>query len=168
MPRARKILSNRDRMRRHVAHRRPALRISRTLCAVLCLSICLSSEAASAQRITLQLLNGKTAKPVTKAKVYISFSSDDQARKAIELTTDNQGEVQFDAALSMTFQVHQIGYATCDEQPFGSQPRAYSVDKVLTMGQVSANDCGSTRMRPEPGRLVFFVRDATWRERLKQ
>jgi hypothetical protein len=154
-------------MRRHEAQSTLALRLLRKLCAVLCLAIWPFCNVAPAQSITLQLLNGKNGKPITKVKVYISFSGD-QARKAIELATDHRGEVQFDAGASKTFQVHQVGYATCDEQPVGSQPRAYLVDKVLETGQVSANDCGSTRLQPEPGRLVFFVRHGTWGEWLKQ
>jgi len=154
-------------MGRNKAQSTLAPRLLRKLCAVLCLVIWPFCNVTSAQSITLQLLNGKNGKPITKAKVYISFS-DDQTRKAIELTTDHRGEVQFDAGGSKTFQVHQIGYATCDEQPVGSQPRTYPVDRILKMGQVSANDCSRARLQPEPGRLVFFVRHGTWGEWLKQ
>ena len=154
-------------MKRNVTQFMLALRLARKMCIVLCIFISLPSNVASAQSITLQLLNGKNGKPITKAKVYISLS-DDQTHNAIELTTDHRGEVQFDAGGSKTFQVHQIGYATCDEQPVGSQPRAYPVEKILEAGQVGANDCGNTRMQPEPGLLVFFVRHGTWGEWLKQ
>ena len=154
-------------MRRNEAQFTLALRLLLKQCAFLCLLIWPFCNVALAQSITLQLLNGKNGKPITKVKVYISFPGD-RVRKAIELTTDHRGKVQFDACGSKIFQVHQIGYATCDEQPVGSQPRAYPVDKIFETSQVSANDCGSTRVQSEPGRLVFFVRHGTWGEWLKQ
>ena len=95
--------------------------------------------------------------------MYISFP-DDQTRKSLVFTTDSRGELQFDANGFKTFRANQVGYATCDEHPRGTPPAAYPVDRVLSAGLVSANDCGSTRAQREPGRLVFFVRNGTWGE----
>ena len=120
-----------------------------------------SATAGMAQSITVQLLNGKNGKPIAKVSVYISFS-EDPARKTLHFTTDSRGEIQFAVNGSKTFQVNQIGYATCDEQPLGAQPRAYPIDRILDTGLVSANNCGHTRVQPEPGRLVFFLRHGTW------
>lgn len=126
---------------------------------------CLSSSATIAQSIIVQLLNGKNGKPIAKAKIDISF---DGTRNPLHFTTDSQGEVRFDADGSQSFEVHQIGYATCDEQPYGSKPRDYSIDGILKSGLISANNCGHIRVQRERGRLVFFVRHGTWTEWLKQ
>jgi hypothetical protein len=149
---------------------RPRLRaLAQQICyCAVWVAICVLSVAAGVtQSITMQLLNGKNGKPIAKVKVYISFP-DDPARQTLQFTTDSRGEIQFDVNGSKAFQVHQIGYGTCDEQAVGSQPRAYPIDKILDTGLVSANNCGHIRVQPERGRLVFFVRHGTWGEWLKQ
>lgn len=129
--------------------------------------ICLSSGAVAAQLITVQLLDGKSGKPIAKARVDISLG-DDKASHVLELTTNSQGEVQFEASGAQTFEVHQIGFASCDEQPPGSKPRDYMVEKIIEAGLVSANRCGRIRGERKKGLLLFFVRHGTWGEWLKQ
>jgi|SRR5580698_6455494 hypothetical protein len=136
-------------------------------CAVWMVFCVLTAAAGMAESITLQLLNGKNGKPIAKVKVYISFP-DDAAKKALQFMSDSRGEIQFEVKGLKTFQVHQIGYGTCDEQPVGSQPRAYPIDRILDTGLVGANNCGHMHVQPEPGRLVFFVRYGAWGEWLKQ
>lgn len=136
-------------------------------CILFWISTCLFSAAGAAQSIIVQVLNGKTGKGIGNAKVQISLG-DDAHRQTLELTTNAQGEIQFEANRSSTFQVHQVGFATCGEQPIGSQARDYPVDKILKTGLVTANECGRLIQEPRRGRLVFFVRHASWGERLKQ
>jgi hypothetical protein len=140
----------------------------RQLCFVALIAIYVFNAAATVtQTVTVQMLNGKNGRPIAKAKIYISFP-DEPARKTLQLTTDSRGEIQFEVNGSNTFQVHQIGYATCDEQPGGTQPRSYPIDTILNTGLVSANECGHIHVQPERGRLVFFVRHGTWAEWLKE
>jgi hypothetical protein len=145
---------------------RTVLSISR-LCFLFWISACLFCNIAAAQLITVQLLNGKNGKPIGNATVHISFR-DDANQKTLDLTTNSQGLIQFEANGSKTFQVHQIGFATCGEQPIGSQPRDYPIDRVLDAGLVSVNNCGHFIQEPKRGRLIFFVRHGTLGEWLKQ
>jgi len=41
----------------------------------------------------------------------------------------------------------------------------YSIDKILSTGIVSENDCGKNRVSPTPGVLVLYLRPMTFIEK---
>ena len=121
------------------------------------------SVTAYAQSVTVQLVNGSSGKPMAKVRVYIGF--DDLKEKApLDLTTDRLGEVHFDAHGARTFQVHPVGVVACGEQPKGIPYRDYSVQNTLRHGLVPRNTCGHLNTEPAGGRLLYFVRPASWWE----
>ncbi len=121
------------------------------------------SSAAFAEPIVVKLLNGKSGKPCHKVRVYIVFG-DPRNQHTLDLTTDREGEVRFEASEERTFQVRPIGEVPCDEQSVGASNRDYSVDDVLKKGTVTKNDCGHLAPEPIRGRLIYLVRPGTWLE----
>ena len=135
---------------------------------ILILSIAtLGLESASmAQEVVLQVINGKTNKPVTKAKLYVSFPPESN-RQPIQLSTNDSGQAMFDTGGATHFQVHPIALVTCGEQPPGAQPKNYAVDEITRSGLITTNDCGHSGREPLKGQLAFFVRPAGWWELFK-
>lgn len=80
--------------------------------------LCILSGHASCQTLVVQFMNGKSGKPIPKIRVYIGFD-DLKTRQSLDLTTNRQGEVQFDANGSKAFQVHPVGLVACGEQTKG-------------------------------------------------
>jgi hypothetical protein len=115
---------------------------------------------AAAQNVVVKLLDGQNRKPRLRFRVYIALG-DARAQPLLDLKTDRDGEVHFNAAGVATFQVRPVGVVACGEQPIGSPARDYSVADVLTHGIVTKNECGSFRPEPLRGQLIYFVRSAT-------
>jgi hypothetical protein len=95
--------------------------------------------------------------------VYIVLG-DPKHQHLLDLRTDRDGDVRFDPSEEKTFQARPIGEVACGEQPIGAPDRDYSVDKILSRGIVTANDCGHLSPEPIRGRLTYLVRTATWME----
>ena len=132
---------------------------------VFVLLLCVSS-CAGAEWIVIQIVNGKTNKPTSKAKIYVSFAPG-SGRQSIQLLTNDNGEASFDSGDLGLFQVHPIALVACGEQPVGSQPRNYSVDEIMKTGIRTENDCGHSGREPIRGHLLYFVRQAGWWELFK-
>jgi hypothetical protein len=45
---------------------------------------------------------------------------------------------------------------------------SYRIEKILESGVVAGNRCGKFRAEAKPGELIFFVRPASWLERMKR
>ena len=63
------------------------------------------------------------------------------------------------------------GYALC--QPHASDYSwlaimEFSTKRILEQGMVTVNTCGKSKVTPEPGSVVIFVRPLTWWEELKE
>ena len=116
--------------------------------------------AASAQSVTVRLLNGKNGKPQSKFRVYIVLG-DPKLQHVLDLMTDRNGDVRFDSSEEKTFQVRPIGEVACGEQPKGAPYQDFLISEVVSRGVVTVNNCG--RFSPEPirGRLTYMVRSAT-------
>ena len=125
------------------------------------------SVYARAQLVSVQFINGKNGKVVKKgARVWVYFDNG-KGRQILDLHTDSQGVVQFDAGGATTFQVSAVGFVPCGEQPIGVPARNYSVEDVLNHGLLTKNECGTVLSEPLRSRLVYFVRPATWWELFK-
>jgi hypothetical protein len=127
----------------------------------------LFGNTANAQWVTVQFLNGRNGKPIAKGgRVWVYFNNE-TGRHILDLHTDGQGEVQFDANGAKTFQVSPVGYIPCGEQPVGSSPRDYAIDEILKTGLLTKNDCGPIKAEPIRRRLLYFARRASWWELFK-
>jgi len=124
---------------------------------------CVLCGIASAQPVTVRLLNGKTGKPRSKVRVYIVLG-DPKQQRLLDLRTDGDGNVRFDSGEEKTFQVRPIGEIACGEQPIGASDRDYDVDTVVSSGIVTMNDCGHVSPKPIRGQLTYIARPATWWE----
>jgi hypothetical protein len=121
---------------------------------------------ALAQTVVVQIINGHSGKPMVKTRVYVGFD-DLKGRQPLDLTTNRDGEVQFESGGAHTFQVRVVGAVACGEQPVGSPWRSYSIAETLKIGLLTQNNCGHGNYEPLPGRLLYFVRRATWWELFK-
>lgn len=116
--------------------------------------------------VVVQFINGRSGKPIAKAKVYIGFDGL-KTEKSLALTTDSRGEVRFNTEGAKTFQVHPVALVACGEQPKGAPYRNYSIAEILQTGLVTLNDCGHEKAEPTRGRLIYFARPAGWWELFK-
>jgi hypothetical protein len=130
---------------------------------VLLLASCILSTNISAQSVVVQLLNGRNGKPLAKVRVYVGFD-DLKGRQPLDLTTNRQGEVQFETNGAKTFQVHPVGLVACGEQPIGAPYANYSIAETLKTGLLTQNDCGHGNYESQRGKLFYFARRATWWE----
>jgi len=130
------------------------------------LTVWILGNAGLGQPVTVQIVNGRNGKPMAKVRVYIGFD-DLRGRQPLDLTTNRQGEIQFEADGAQTFQVHPVGTVACGEQPIGAPYRNYSVAEVFKSGLLTQNDCGHGHYEPLRGRLLYFVRPARWWELFK-
>ena len=122
-------------------------------------AVCVLNSVASAQPIIVKVLNGKNRKPQSKIRVYIVLG-DPKAGHTLDLKTDREGAIQFEAGDIKTFQVRPVGEVACGEQPIGSPTRDYSVEETAKSGIVTANDCGHFTPEPIRGQLTYLVRPA--------
>jgi hypothetical protein len=134
--------------------------------AVILLTACIFSSHAIAQPIVVQVLNGRSGKPIAKARVYITFPYDAN-RKPLELFSNQQGEVRFESEESKFFEVRPMFLVACGDQPAGYPPMDYSIEETLRTGLVTQDSCGHSTESRQIGRLLYFVRPATWWEWLK-
>ncbi|MGH9542311.1 MAG: hypothetical protein ACRD2H_10555 [Terriglobales bacterium] len=125
-----------------------------------------SGVAGGQTTVVVQFMNGRSGKPLAKAKVYIGFD-DIRSEKPLVLTTDRQGKVEFETGAAKTFQVHPVALVACDGQPKGAPYPDYSIAEILRAGLVTRNDCGRAKAEPLRGRLLYFARPASWWELFK-
>ena len=125
------------------------------------------SSALAAQTVVVQLVNGRNDKAVGKGEaVHVVFNTG-AIRHLLNLHTNAQGEVEFDAQGATEFKVMPVEYAPCD-QPSSAVQAVYSVAEVTNDGLVTFNDCAQLSRQPVPGRLIYFVKpDSRW-ERTKK
>lgn len=133
---------------------------------VVALAALVPASGAAARRhetVTVQFVDGRNDKPLTKIKVYVGFGGL-KSTQPLVLVTDGHGELRFSPGRAETFQVHPVALVACGEQPKGVPYRDYSVATALRTGIVTPNSCGPARAERVPGRLVYFARPASWWE----
>ena len=137
-------------------------KVRRTLwCLTLLLlaTLSLSSASASGQHIAVQLLNGKTRRPLKGYKVYILLG-DPHMQHRLDLKTDRNGTVHFDTSGENTFQVRPVGTTSCSK-PTSTSDIDFSVAEVVAHGVVTPNDCGNVNPEPLRGQVTFLTRSAS-------
>lgn len=127
----------------------------------------LFSIPAAAQLVSVMFVNGRSGKPIKKGtRVWVYFN-DKRGRENFDLHTGNDGSVRFDVNGAGTFQVSAVGFIPCGEQPVGTPARDYPVSEILERGLLTKNECGNMVFEARQGRLIYFVRPASWWELFK-
>ncbi len=134
---------------------------------VLVLALCLLACVSVAQSVVVQLLNGRSGKPVRKGTVIHVAFPDETVHRLLGLHTGRLGEVEFDTEGAKDFQVGAVGYVSCREGSSEAQPEKYSVEEVLQKGAVGPNHCGQAVTQPQPGRLILYVKAAGLWDKVK-
>jgi len=131
------------------------------------LVLCISNTEATAQTVVVRLLNGRTGKPIPNNRMVVVLLRA-ATKQSIDLTTNQEGDVQFESVGVKGFQVLSLFQVGCGEQvPGGPQP-VYSVEEILKKGLITKNICGHLNTEPLRGKLLYFVRPAHWWELFKQ
>lgn len=123
-------------------------------------TLILPSAIASGQPVAVQLLNGKTRKPLKGYRVYILLG-DPRAQHRLDLKTDHDGRVHFDTSAEDTFQVRPVGTIACTKPATSPSDINFSVAEVIAHGVVTPNDCGSFDPEPLRGQVTFLTRSAS-------
>jgi hypothetical protein len=123
-------------------------------------SVILPCARASGQPIAVQLLNGKTRKPLKGYRVYILLG-DPRAQNRLDLKTDHEGKVHFEASSENTFQVRPVGTVACTKPTAASEDINFNVAEVIAHGVVTPNECGSFDPEPMRGQVTFLTRSAS-------
>jgi hypothetical protein len=117
-----------------------------------------SVPEAVANKIIVQLLNGKNGKPIKRESPNIWLGN---AKDPTNPQTDSKGEILLEIKLSGNY------YVDCRLR--GNRRAAmnvkYSLNEVVSKGIVTENDCGKSRVDPIPGRLVLYLRPMTFVEK---
>ncbi|PYV31779.1 MAG: hypothetical protein DMG22_15605 [Acidobacteria bacterium] len=148
--------------------------------------------ALHAQDIRIKVLDGRNGRLVTNECVYVYVGKNVDP---LEIPTNNDGMALLhltnrDSATSIQHgdgpacragvvdpivkYADTVGitsgsgrYMLCQRHQPGRLDLRFSVEKVLKSGDSTANVCGKIEASPNPGELIFFVRPATWWERMK-
>ncbi len=126
--------------------------------AVCVLTGSLLSHTAVAQSVIVQVMDGRSGKPVKNGTaVQIAFP-DETIHRMLRLHTDREGIVEFDAEGAKDLQVGAVGYVSCHEGHSDTTAEKFSVDQIVQDGLVGLNHCGQALAQPKPGRLLYFVK----------
>ena len=139
--------------------------------ALFCGPLCAGAQAgADAAALRIQLLDGRTGRPVTNHHLVIARKDGrplegNGAGKKGE-TTDGEGYAPIpntDVALDHVV-VNVDRHRPCSK----TEKREFSLVKVRASGVVSENSCRSRiTLFPQAGTLVFFVREETFIEKMR-
>jgi hypothetical protein len=141
--------------------------VSLVLCGVLCTPFYAGAQAAAdAAALRVQILNGKTGRPVTNQHLRM-FRKDGKAIDGKGETTDGEGYAAIpnvDAAIAEIF-IAVDTHLPCSK----TGKHDFSLAKVRVSGVVSENVCRPRiTMYPQAGTLIFYVRDETFIEKMRR
>jgi hypothetical protein len=137
--------------------------------ALIRLALVFLVHGAIAQTLRVQVLNGKTGKPVENEHVNLfrgegSFADLSGNTDVAGFVTDARGIISTSKidSTSRTVWVSVDWHRYCS----GAKP-VFTLSQIFSAGIVSANAC-KPRIRAvaEPGTLIFFVRDETFFEKM--
>jgi hypothetical protein len=145
----------------------------RAMATAFAMLLCVSLQAGAQDATTLrvQILNGRTGRPVTNVHLKLfrdshlhAFSGghDDKGE-----TTDGEGYApipNIDATVGNAFIAVDL-HRACSK----TDKHDFSLAKVRVAGVVSENSCKPRiSMYPQPGTLIFYVRDLTLLEKMRR
>ena len=142
----------------------------RTFACLGLLSITSAVGQTKPDHIELLVFNGKTGKPMANQRtlIFLESAPDSAAmRKAIAVYTDARGAARFPLLANHQpfLQVWVDQHTLCQNHP---NTNGYSIDKLLSSGLQTPNDCGSISISVHPGQIAVYARQGTWRERMAQ
>jgi hypothetical protein len=119
----------------------------------------------NAQRLRVQILNGKTGKPVANEHVNLFRPGEPAANWRIsEFNTDANGIFIFSQIDAKT---DSFTVAVDWHRPCAKSYSTFSLQDIVSKGFVSENTCKpKLRRSAEPGPLIVFVRDETFFEKM--
>jgi hypothetical protein len=127
-----------------------------------------STLATRAQTLRVEILNGKTGKPVANEHVNMFLGRDSGNlagnRDIGEFNTDADGifTVSQFAPATRSFDVYVNWHKPC-----ATKLTTFSLPEIFSKGIVSENSCNAKVGRTaEPGTLILFVRDETFFEKM--
>lgn len=143
----------------------------RNVLAITALLAAATSAAAQhdASQMRLQLLNGKTGKPVVRLKVGLWAEDGIAGHKPtliVKGVSDGEGFVAFPELPRMPQRVVVIpeAFLPCSK----TSVRSFSYAGIASTGIVSENSCRPRiSMYPQAGTLVFFIRPQTWLDHIR-
>ena len=126
--------------------------------------------AASAQTLRIQMLDGKTGRPVANEHVNLYRGSDSKDLTGNSFirnfVTDRDGVI---TTTDIDRDTKTVGVAVSWHRPCLKEFRWqwFSLSEVFSSGLVSENSCKPTveKVAP-PGTLIFFVREETFFEKM--
>ena len=140
--------------------------VSLVLCGVFCIPFYAGAQAAAdATALRVQILNGKTGRPVTNQHLRM-FRKDGKAIDGKGETTDGEG---YAAIPNVDVAIADIFIAVDAHLPCSKTGKHdFSLAKVRVSGVVSENVCRPRiTMYPQAGTLIFYVRDETFIEKMR-
>ena len=142
-------------------------RVAALLCMVC---FCASVHAQDAMTLRVQILNGKTGRPLVNQKIVLMTKTGPPAEAAQRLAsevTDGEGYAALPAVNDPAAAV--LVYVEAHQPCSKTAKRSFAPTKVRVTGIVSENSC-KTRisMYPQPGTLIFFVRPETFLEKMRR
>ena len=126
-----------------------------------------SAAQAPADTLRIQVLSGKTGRPVTNARILlwrsVKLDTLDGAKSNPGEFTDGEGYASIPATEAITFFLHVEEHMPCSKDV-----PAFSLVDIRVHGVVSQNTCSRRiKLYPQVGTLIFFVREETFFERMR-
>ncbi len=116
----------------------------------------------------LQLLSGKTGRPVANQKVMLERPDGmglDGKKGGTAAVTDGEGYAAIPGSDATLLAIAVELHKPCSK----TLKHTFDLGKVRAAGVVSENACKPRiTLYPQPGTLVFFVRDMTWLEKMRK
>jgi hypothetical protein len=144
----------------------PALFLTSFLCAWLATQVC------TAQHMSVQVLDARSARPLNNEKVLLRFPerAASSAPNGMDSTSDADGVARFDLPHPnpSTINVFVEDYNLYPCSSFGSIDLKQVLDTGLVL-RTRPRDCKFTnaalQVKPAQGQLVIFMRPLTWWDR---
>ena len=127
-----------------------------------------ASAQMKVQTIHVHVLNGRSGKPVPRARATVNVFPLSNYETPTNFIADGHGEfsmlVLTTAGISTAVTQHwPCQHLTKAERK--QPPARYLVEQILTTGVLSPDTCGKPAQTPQPGVLTLYVRPAHWWQR---
>jgi hypothetical protein len=126
----------------------------------------IACTGAVSQTLTIRLLNAKSAKPMKKLHVTITW---DIIAKSFQVSVDKDGTAHIEvppgakqfvmvAGPQVGKEPERIAYINCNDP----NTILFSVSDVIGTGVVPGNSCSSRTMPRRPGEIIFWALPKPW------
>jgi hypothetical protein len=135
---------------------------------------CAILPAQDTKTITVEIRDGRTAALITPSNLLMRVDHSDALHiEWVKMNDDGTitatfpGDVK-EISFQATYDEGMSTYINCDVSKQGDKERQvwYPVDRVVSSGVVTPNECSRTTLKEKPGKFVLFVRKRTVFDRL--